>query len=305
MEPARQNAIWFDEQTRILRTRLETAQKALSAYQQKAGIVTTEEALDIEMAKLNELSTQLTLVQGQTTDSHSKSRSTSGDSLAEVLQNPLINNLKTDIARLESKLQESNVNLGKNHPQTQRSESELAALKTRLDSETQKIAGSLDTAYRVGKQRESDLARAIEKQKERVLNINRRWDEINILKRDVESAQRAFEGVSQRASQTRLESLSIQTNAVVLNPASEPTDPSRPKLRLNLMVAGILGTLLGIGMSLLVEILDRRVRSEDDLEQANCFPFLAAIDHLPSESKASTTGRRRRFFTLNLERGRS
>lgn len=280
VEPARQNAAWFEEQTRVLRSRMETAQQALSAYQQKAGIVTSDETLDFETAKLNELSSQLTVAQGQNAESQGKSRASGSDSLAEVLQNPLINNLKTDIARLESRLQESNVNLGKNHPQTQRTESELASLKARLDSETRKISASVDTAFRVGKQKEKELAAAVERQKQRVLALNRQRDEVSILKRDVESAQRVFEGVSQRSAQTRLESLSVQTNAVVLTPAFAPTDPSRPKLKLNLLVALLLGTMLGTAMALLQEFLDRRVRAEGDLQLVDGIPFLAGIDHL-------------------------
>lgn len=298
VEPARQNAAWFEEQTRVLRSRLDTAQQALSAYQQKSGIVTSDEALDFETAKLNELSSQLTIAQGQNAESQGKSRASGSDSLAEVLQNPLINSLKTDVARLESRLQESNVNLGKNHPQTQRTESELAALKARLDSETRKISTSVDTAYRVGKQKEKELAAAVEKQKQRVLGLNRQRDEVSILKRDVESAQRAFEGVSQRSAQTRLESLSVQTNAVVLTPAFEPTDPSRPKLKLNLLVALLLGTMLGISMALLREFFDRRVRAEDDLLVADGIPFLAGIDHLASVPAVATERPRRRRSAL-------
>ena len=75
----------------------------------------------------------MTGVQAQTSDSHSKSHSAGGsDTLAEVMQNPLINGLKSDIARLEARLQESNINLGRNHPQTQRTETELASLKGKL-----------------------------------------------------------------------------------------------------------------------------------------------------------------------------
>ncbi len=297
VEPARQNAVWFEEQTRALRGRLESAQQALSAYQQKTGIVSLEEALDFETTKLNELSSQLTQAQGQNAENAGKSRAAGNDALAEVLQNPLINNLKTDIARLESRLQESNVNLGKNHPQTQRAESELASLKTRLESETRKIGASVDTTYRVGKQKEKDLASTFENQKQRVLRLNGQRDELNILKRDVESAQRAFEGVSQRSTQTRLESLSVQTNAVVLNPAAEPTDPSRPKLRLNLIVALVMGSMLGVAMALLLEFADRRVRCESDLETTGDIPFLAGIDRL---ADTSATGARRRFFPLRL-----
>ena len=194
-----------------------------------------------------------------------------------MLQNPLINSLKADIARLEAKLQESNVNLGKNHPQTQRTETELASLKAKLGAETHKITSSITTTYNVGKQKEKELLEAIERQKNRVLALSQQRDEIAVLKRDVESAQRAFEGVSQRSALTRLESLSIQTNAVVLAAATEPLKPSRPKVILNILVSVFLGTFLGIGAALVLELVNRRVRSTADLEEVLELPVLAVI----------------------------
>ena len=288
VEPARQSAAWFEGQTKVARDKLETAQAALSSYQQKTGIVATNERLDFETAKLNELSTQLTIVQAQTSDSRSKSKSAGGsDTLTEVMQNPLINNMKSDVARLEAKLQESNVNLGKNHPQTIRTESELASLKAQLASETRKVSSSLGTSVTVGRQKEKELLEAIETQKTRVLDLNKQSDEISVLKRDIESAQRAFEGVSLRSAQTRLESLSVQTNAVVLNPAAEPTEHSRPKIFLNLLVSIFLGTLLGVGAALMLELGNRRVRSEGDLAEAIDLPLLASIaSTTPAPSKS-------------------
>jgi len=295
VEPARQNAVWFEGQTKLVRDKLEAAQTALSSFQQKSGIVATNERLDYETAKLGELSTQLTLVQAQTTDSGSKSKTAGGsDTLAEVMQSPLINALKTDIARLEAKLQESNINLGKNHPQTIRTESELASLKSELASETRKISSSLGTSYSVGKQKEKELLQAIETQKTRLLSLTKQNDEISVLKRDVESAQRAFEGVSLRASQTRLESLSVQTNAVVLNPAFEPTDPSRPRVLRNVLISVFLGTLLGIGLALVLELGNRRVRSTEDLALALGLPVLASISStLPAPGLRSSFSRRK------------
>ena len=278
VEPARQSATWFEEQTKNLRDKLESAQKVLSGYQQKTGIVATDERLDYETAKLNELSSQLTLVQTQTSDSHSKSQSAAGsDTLAEVMQSPLVNSLKTDIARLEAKQQESNINLGRNHPQTLRTESELASLKEQLANETRKIFGGINTSYQVGKQKERELRAAIETQKVRVLDLNKQRDEISVLKRDVESAQRAFEGVSQRSTQARLESLSIQTNIVALNPAAEPTTPAKPNIMLNVLLSVFVGTLLGIGFALMAEIANRRVRSSQDLVEAIDLPVLASV----------------------------
>ena len=278
VEPARQNAAWFEAQTKLVRDKLEAAQHAYTEQQQQTGIVDSEKSLDFETTKLNELSTQLTVVQGETSDSHSKIKPAGGsDTLTEVIQSPLITTLKTDVAHLESKLQESNVNLGKNHPQTQRTESELAALKSRLATETQKIVSSIGTSYEVGKQKEKDLLAAIESQKARVLNLNKQGDEVSVLKRDVESAKSAFDNVSLRAAQTRLESLSVQSNAVILNPAFEPTEHSKPKIKLNLLIAIFLGTLLGTGLALMLELANRRVRSVEDLAEVTGLPVLASI----------------------------
>ena len=164
--PARQHAGWFEDQTKALRDKLEKARQALSSHQQETGIVATDERLDHEVAKLNDLSTQLTIVQGQTSDSSSKRKSAENpETLAEVMQNPLINSLKSDIARLEAKLQESSVNLGRNHPQTQRAQSELASLRNRLASETRHIHKASAHPTTVGKQKEEELLRSDRKAK--------------------------------------------------------------------------------------------------------------------------------------------
>ncbi len=278
VEPARQYSVWFDGQAKQARAQLEAAQTALTAFSQRTGIVASDERLDAENNKMNELSAQLSLVQTQTADSASKQKSTAKtDTLAEVMQSPLINNLKSDIARLDAKLQESNVNLGKNHPQTQRTEEELASLRSKLESETKQISTSIGTSLSVSRQKEKELRDAIATQKVKVLDINRQRDEINVLKRDYESAQRNFDQVSLRSAQTKLESSSVQTNIAILNAASEPVEPSRPRVFLNIIVAVFLGLLLGVGIALLLELTNRRVRSAEDLAELIGLPLLAAI----------------------------
>ena len=277
LAPARQYAAFFEEQTKTARQKLETAQSALSTYQQSHGITSADDRLDFEMAKLNETSSQLTGIQGQTTDSQSKRSNARPDTVSEVIQNPLINGLKADIARLEAKLTESSGNLGQNHPQTLRTQSELATLKAQLEAETRKITSSIDTTYQVSRQREGQLQSALASQKQRVLGLNKQRDELNVLRRDIELAQRAFETVSQRASQSNVESQTNQTNIGVLNPASVPLEPSKPRVFLNILVSIFLGTLLGVGLALMLELANRRVRSAQDLAEALDLPVLGTI----------------------------
>ena len=280
-EPARIYAEWFDQQAKSARDKLEDAQSRLSDYAQKAGIVTSDERLDYETSRLADLSSQLTQVQGQTTDSQSK-RGANADTVAEVMQSPLVNGLKADIGRLEARVQELSAYLGPTHPQLQRSQSELQSLRRRLAAETGSITSSIETAYRVGRDRERELQAAVAAQKTRVLRLNKERDELNVYRRDVEAAQRAFEEVSNNASQTRLQSLTNQTNVVRLNTAHVPLSPSSPKTLLNLLIAAFGGTLLGLGAALMIELAHRRVRSAEDLSMVLDLPVLGRISSAQS-----------------------
>lgn len=275
--PARQFAAFFEEQTQAARARLEAAQKALSDYLRESGMTSADQRLDVETARLNEISSQLTTIQGITTDSGSKRQSVQADTLVEVISNPLINNLKADVARTEAKLQEASIHQGPNHPTTQRLQQELATFKAQLEAETRQVISSVNTSYQVGRQREQQLQAALAAQRSRVLQLNQQRDEVLVLQRDVDAAQRAFDAVSARATQTNVESQANQTNVSLLTAAVAPLDHSKPKVFLNLLVSVFLGTLLGVGLALVLELIDRRVRSAEDLTETLGLPLLATI----------------------------
>jgi polysaccharide biosynthesis transport protein len=293
LAPARQYAAFFEEQSKTARERLDKALAALSSYQQTNGLVAADDRIDYETARLNEISSQLTQIQAQTTDSQSKRQNSKADTVAEVMQSPLINGLKADIARLEAKLQESSINLGKNHPQTIRNEAELASLRAQLQTETRKITSSIDTTYQVSRQREDELKKSMATQKAKVLDLNKQRDELRVLRNDIDIAQRAFETISQRASQTNVESQNSQTNIAVLNAAAPPNEPSKPRVILNVLVSIFLGGLLGIGLALMLEMANRKVRSADDLTEALDLPVLgsiAAAGRMLKRSSGTKTG---------------
>jgi len=287
--PARQFAAFFEDQTKAARAQLEQTQAALSSYQQEHGITSADERLDYETARLNETSSQLTVMQGELTDSQSK-RGGKSDTLTEVLQNPVINGLKTDVARQEAKLRDSLTNLGERHPQAQRARAELNSLKSQLASETQRVLAGIETTYQVGKQREDQLQAALATQKARVLELNKQRDDLAVLRREVESAQRSYEQVSGRASQTNLESQANQTNISLLTPAAVPMAASKPKVFLNALVSVILGTVLGIGLALALELFNRRVRSASDLMDALGLPVLGQIGASVAQQKHLAKG---------------
>jgi chain length determinant protein EpsF len=281
VEPAKQYADWFAEQAKVLRENVERAQARVSEFQQKVGIVATEESMDFELTKLNELSARLTTAQAETRDALSKQRSGGAgiDTLPEVMQNTLVGTLRGNVASLEIRLKEVAVNLGVKHPQYQRMESELAEMKRKLAAEESRVASSYSTTSAIGRAKEAELRAAIEAQKKKLLDMKNQRDEIAVLLRDVDTAKRAYEAVTNRFNQTTLESQANRTNVSVLNPAVEPTQPSFPKpLEQMLLMALALGAVLACAAAYGVELLDRRIRSPDDLAEMLQLPVLGVIE---------------------------
>jgi chain length determinant protein EpsF len=290
VEPAKQYARWFETQGKSLRENLDKARARLAEFQQRKGILASDERLDNETAKLNELSAQLTAVQGQTSDAQSKQRSGSASgTLPEVVQNSLITNLKVDIARLEGRLQDVSGNLGRNHPQYQRMESELNELKRKLAVETQYITSGFSTSGAVGRDKEAGLRAAIERQKKRLLEMKRQRGDLDVIQRDVDAAQKALDAVAQRFNLANLESQSTQTNVAILTPAFEPLRHSFPKTTINALASILLGALLGVGAAFALEFLDRRVRSATDLAGLLQLPLLGVVPR--AAPAANPTGR--------------
>jgi len=277
--PARESAEFFDERARKLRAQLEEAQARLSAFQRKSGITVTDEKVDVENTRLTELSSQLTIAQALAADAAARQREaqSGAGALPEAVANPLIQALKADLGKQEAKLKELSAQFGPNHPQYQRAENEVKELRARLSAELAQVTSSVGTAARANRQREAELRAAVEAQRRRVLALRQQRDEVALLQREVESAEKAYEAVAQRRTQTSIESLANLTNLSILSMASEPLRHTSPRLTVNLALGIFFGGLLGVAAAFLRESWDRRIRDADDLASVVRFPLLGVV----------------------------
>lgn len=273
--PAKLTAAWFDQQIVQLRENLDKAQQKLTAYQREKGLVESEERLDVETRRMADLAAQMVSAQSALLDASSRVRD-SGN-LPEVFNNASVLNLKAQVAQGEGRLAELAERVGANHPEYQRVQAEVNTYRTKLATELATVTRGVGATAGAARQRFNEMSAAFAQQKSKVLALKQQREEATLLARDLENAQRIYDGALQRYGMSRMEAQTTQTDIAVLNPATPPGKPSGPRLFLNILLSLFLGTLLGVGTGFLVELLDRRVRSGQDIATSLGIPVLAEV----------------------------
>lgn len=282
-EPAKQYNALFLESTQALRDALEVALSRLSVFQLQNDVIVTDERLDIENSRLNELSTQLVALQGETSETKER-QALSGlraEQMLEVLNNPLVSTLEAELARQDAKLKELRESLGESHPQLIQQRASIKELNERINLQKQRITGSLAVNDAVNKKRLQTLRESIAAQREKVVNMKRLRDEAAILERDVENARRVYDAGFSKLSQSTLESQSTQTNVSIVRTATPPPFASSPRVGLNLAIGGLIGLALGLATAVLREQFDWRLRTEADVLEVLKQPLLGGMPYVP------------------------
>jgi chain length determinant protein EpsF len=290
-EPSREAATWFEQQVKALRAGVTQAQTRLASFQKKHGVIGGDERGEIDYTRMAEISAQLSAAKNATYDAQirykqAKDAASSvggAGELPEVLANPYIITVKTALQAAEGRREEQSQVYGRNHPAYQRTALEVQTLKERLGAETKKLIASLGNAAAQAKRREQELSAALADQQSRIMKAKDARIEMAVLTRDLDSAQRAYDGALQRYIATKMESRVRQTNLAMLTPAVEPVKPAVPNVPVISALAVLIGLLLAAGVVYLLEMTDRRVRSRGDLEQKLAVPSLGHLSKwLPS-----------------------
>ncbi len=283
IDPARQSTPFVEAQVQAARKTLEDAQAKLSQFQRTKGIVVSDERLDDENAKLNALSSQLATAQVQRVETSGRQRDSGTDVSPDVQQSGSVQSLRSQLSKLELNLAEISDVMGDNHPQRQQIQHQIVDVRRQIADEVRRVSGGAAVTSRASSKMVYELQSLVEEQKQRVLSLRSDKDQIAILVRDVESANRAYEALSQRSTQVNLESQNNKSPLRVLSVAVEPFEPSLKVVAKGIVLSIAGGLLLGGAVAMVLEFLNRRVRSPEDLAILHGVPVIGVLR--PANSK--------------------
>lgn len=267
-EGARQQDSFFDQRAKALREAVQQAQGALSEHQRRAGIVANDERMDVENARLAELSSQLLAARAMAQESATRESlaQRQPERSADVLNHPMVASLAADLARQELRLQELQTRLESAHPSVIEARTTVDNLRRQVEQQKAIVTASMGTSRSVGESRVAQLQAAVEAQRAKVLDLKLKRERAEVLQRDLDNAVQAYGAVFKRSDTASMEGQATLNNVSRIKEATPPPLPSRPRTAINLAVTLVLAVVLALATVVVREVRDPRLRGERDIE---------------------------------------
>ena len=125
--------------------------------------------------------------------------------------------------------------------------------------------------------KEKVLARTLENHKAEIRNLSRTGVTYTLLKQNVDLNDKTYNDLLSRLHSARMSGELKVSGVQILDRAEPPKDPSEPQPVRNMVVAVFLGLVLGVGLALLRENMDRGVKSPQDAAQYLKLPLLTVV----------------------------
>lgn len=204
-----------------------------------------------------------------------------GSSLPEVLQNPTIQTLRQQKAGLQAQYQDKLSVYKPDYPVMVQLKAQIDEIDRQIASQTSSIRASIKGEYQVASRQEGSLAGQVNALKTGVMDLRNRSIQYNILQREVDTNRTLYDGLLQRYKEVGIAGGVGNNNVSVVDHATPPGSPSRPKPLLNIGIAALLGLIFGVLTAMLLELLDESIQTPEDIETKLGLPLLGAIPTPP------------------------
>ena len=273
-------AAWLQGKLIEGRKKLEDSEAKLNKYKREHNIVALDDKESITAQKLEQLNKDLLAAQTHRMEAETRFKEVSrGQPISQVLNNPLIQALKGQEAKLMAEQSELSRKFGEDHPRMIRLTNELSATRGKIAAEMGQVVQAIKNEYSMAKAQENNLKAALDSQKTNTQDQSDRNIQYRVLLRDVETNRALYENMLKSLKSTAVAENSPATNIRIVYPATIPTSPVSPRKLRDLMIGAGMGLLLGVGLALFMESLDTTLKTAEEVEEWLEIPNLALISH--------------------------
>lgn len=286
---------WMTKKAEEERAKLEKSEKAFQDYIRSADIITIEDRLAILPQKLSELSQKLTQAQAKRREvealytkvaavSHNMQ---AAETLSVIANNPTLQSLNQQILKTEQNMMDLSKRYGQKHPMMKGAISELEIFKQKREREITHIIQAVGNELELAKSAEDDYNRLLADTKAQTVNLNERFIQYGMLKREVETNRNLYDALVAKVKEQSVTEKTQTVNVWVVEEAKTPEFPSSPNTRRNLLLGLILGLFGGVGLAFFLDYLDNTIKLPEDVEERFGVPVLGVVSLMKDKEKSA------------------
>ena len=276
---------WLTEQMTALKDKVQQSSVALQNYRVKVGILGMQEQRQITAAKIMDFNKAYLEAQAQRLSVEAKMSELArvaadkggSQTIFTVADNALIQKLKAEASDLEVQKSKLLKTYKDKHPEVLKVQAQMDQVAQRIDAEIKTMLRGVQTEYRVAKAREDTLLGNVNRLRQEGQDISEKEIQYQNLQRDADSNQQLYEAVLKRLKETGVTGGLETNNVSVIEDASLPRVPVRPRRTVNLVVAVLVGLFVGVGAALVIEYFDTTIKTPDDVERYLGLPVIGIV----------------------------
>ncbi|MBI5887865.1 MAG: polysaccharide biosynthesis tyrosine autokinase [Deltaproteobacteria bacterium] len=285
VKPFKDAVEWLSARMVDLRSKVEESEKALQKYKEGTGVVSFETKESVIVKSLQENASQLvqaTIKRQEAETRYRQIRSVVDNpellaSSPDIMNNLVIQNLRISELNLKNQMSDLSEKFGPRHPQMVRTRTELETIQKNLIAEARKMLNAAKTNYEIALSNETSIKTALDEQKQQVLDLSRKAIDFNVVAGESESNKQFYELLLKKLQEASLSSGVSVSNVQVVDHATLPVAPIRPKKALYILTSVIIGVFGGLFIVFFTEYMDDTIKTSDEVQQALNLPFLALL----------------------------
>ena len=280
---------WLNESLEGLRNKLVISEQKLSEFYEREQLVDLDGVVGLASEELQGLSEQLLVAENrlkQTEIIYEQVQNFDGDpaelaDMPAVQNHPSIQNVKKAELQAESKVSELSKVYGPKHQKMIAAQAELASIKQTLVNQVRSLISGINSEYRQADSQVKSLGVSVGQAKDEYRKLTTLESKRKILQREVDTNQQLYDSFFTRLQETSEVEGFETANARVLDEATVPNIPVKPKKMLTLAASLVVSAALGVFIAFTLDFLNSGVRSVDDVERKLGQRMIGLIPWLP------------------------
>lgn len=262
LEESEQRVVTYANNTDILE---------LGRRSDEQGTVQGQSIPEMSLEVLNEALAQAT---ANRIAAEARSRARTGEN---ALSDPALIQLRGQRAQLQAEYSRNLATLRPEYPSMVALRGQIDSLDRSIAQQSARISEGMSAEYRAALAQEQQLQARVTALSNSVQDLSQRRIQYNIFQRDADTNRALYDSLLERYKEIGVAGGIGSNNVAIVDPAEVPTSPFTPQPLMNLLLALLGGTALGLAAAFLLEQLDGAIKTPVDVENTLGLPILGVV----------------------------